>query len=150
MSVEYITTDLSAPNVDVHTDITKMKFPRDRFDLIICSHVLEHIPRDRAAIAEMYRVLATEGLAIIMVPWRGGQPTDEDESVQDPVERQRRFGQFDHVRIYGFDFVDRVRSAGFKVRTIMSDKIGAPPEYGIFDMPVFICTKPVINNRVPD
>ncbi len=89
----------------------------ERFDLILCSHVLEHIPDDRGALRQLRRVLRPGGAAVIQVPLRTG-PTDEDASVVDPAARHRRFGQFDHVRFYGSDFTDRVRAAGFGVEAV--------------------------------
>ena len=86
------------------------------FDTIICSHVLEHVPADAKAMSELFRVLRPGGVAIIQVPYADDcAETDEDPSVTDPLERERRFGQFDHVRIYGRDFADRLRRAGFVV-----------------------------------
>ncbi len=88
----------------------------DSFDLILCSHVLEHVPDDRTAMKELFRVLAPGGMAILMVPIALERATtDEDPSVIDPHERIKRFGQFDHVRLYGRDYVDRLRAAGFEV-----------------------------------
>jgi SAM-dependent methyltransferase len=109
---EYVTTDLSEHS-DVTADIVDLPFPAQRWDTILCSHVLEHVPDDRTAMRELRRVLASDGRAIILVPRNLGVPTDEDPDVHDPLERVRRFGQDDHVRMYGDDLEDRLRSAGF-------------------------------------
>jgi SAM-dependent methyltransferase len=109
---EYLTTDLSEHS-DVTADIVDLPFPAQRWDTILCSHVLEHVPDDRTAMRELRRVLAADGRAIILVPRVVGVPTDEDPDIQDPRERERRFGQPDHVRMYGDDLEDRLRSAGF-------------------------------------
>jgi SAM-dependent methyltransferase len=109
---EYVTTDLSAHS-DVTADIVDLPFPAARWDTILCSHVLEHVTDDAGAMRELRRVLAPGGQAIIVVPRNDGVPTDEDPSVTDPGERERCFGQFDHVRVYGDDLEDRLRSAGF-------------------------------------
>jgi SAM-dependent methyltransferase len=109
---EYVTTDLSAHS-DVTADIVDLPFPAARWDTILCSHVLEHVTDDLSAMRELRRVLAPGGHAIIVVPRNVGVPTDEDPNVTDPRERERRFGQYDHVRVYGDDLEDRLRSAGF-------------------------------------
>jgi SAM-dependent methyltransferase len=111
-AAEYVTTDLSA-ETDVTADITELPFPDDRWDAIVCSHVLEHVPDDAAAMRELRRVLAPDGHAIVIVPRVAGTATDEDPTVTDPLERLHRFGQQDHVRTYGDDLEDRLRSAGF-------------------------------------
>jgi ubiquinone/menaquinone biosynthesis C-methylase UbiE len=96
----------------VHGDITSLPFAQNMFDLLICYHVLEHIPDDRAAMRELKRVLVSTGLLLVQVPIQG-EITDEDPLVVDPNERLRRFGQTDHVRQYGTDFGDRLTKTGF-------------------------------------
>ena len=109
---EYVTSDISAV-ADVQADITDLPFPDARWDVVVCSHVLEHVVDDASARRELRRVLSPQGRAIVIVPRRQGVPTDEDASVTDPDERRRRFGQNDHVRIYGDDLEERLSSAGF-------------------------------------
>jgi SAM-dependent methyltransferase len=97
-------------------DVTSIGYPDDSFDLIICSHVLEHVPDDGLAMRELCRVLKPGGAAVLQVPISASLPrTIEDPSVIDPRERERRFGQNDHVRIYGADYTDRLRGNGFQV-----------------------------------
>jgi len=97
-------------------DITAIDYDDESFDLIICSHVLEHIPDDRLAMRELFRVLKPGGKAILQVPISASlQRTVEDPHLTDPKERERRFGQHDHVRIYGADYPARLREAGFVV-----------------------------------
>jgi SAM-dependent methyltransferase len=110
----YVTADLEAPHVMERMDITDIHHPDESFDGIICSHVLEHVQDDKAAIQEFYRVLAIGGWAILLVPI-SAERTFEDPSVVDPKERRRLFGQDNHVRRYGPDYVDRLREAGFQV-----------------------------------
>jgi SAM-dependent methyltransferase len=117
--LDYVTADLDARGVMVHMDITRIPYPEGSFDSVLCSHVIEHVPDDRRALAELYRVLRPGGWAIVMVPLRDG-PTVEDPTIADPAERLRRFGQADHVRVCGHDYVDRVVAAGFDVRTLTS------------------------------
>jgi SAM-dependent methyltransferase len=97
-------------------DITRMPLPDSSFDIILCSHVLEHVEDDRRAMAEMYRVLRPGGSAIIQVPLQG-DTTLEDPSATTADERKRLFGQHDHVRIYGLDITKRLEDAGFGVET---------------------------------
>jgi hypothetical protein len=116
----YVTADLAIAQRPATTamDITRTGFKSESFDRVLCCHVLEHIPDDAAAFGELYRVLRPGGAALLQVPLTNG-PTDEDPSVTDPAERARRFGQDDHVRIYGHDdFVQRARAAGFRVETV--------------------------------
>lgn len=112
--LERVTADLYVP-ADLRLDITDMDLPDSSFDLIFCSHVLEHVPDDRAAMRELRRVLADGGRALVMVPYRPGVTTYEDPSKTSPLDRMVAFGQQDHVRIYGSDLSDRLREAGFDV-----------------------------------
>ena len=111
----YLTADLEDPHADVRMDITQIEYPDATFDVIYCSHVLEHVSDDRAALRELHRVLKPDGWALIMVPITA-ERTFEDPSVTDPKERERRFGQDNHVRRYGRDFVGRLQETGFNVR----------------------------------
>lgn len=113
----YVTGDLEDPSADVRLDVTRIDFPDGTFDVVYCSHVLEHVPEDRRAMRELHRVLRAGGTAIIMVPVTV-ERTVEDPSVTDPRERLRRFGQDDHVRRYGPDVVDRLAEAGFAVQVV--------------------------------
>lgn len=96
--------------VDVRASLTAIPLSDASVDLVVCSHVLEHVPDDRAALRELARVMAPRGIGVVLVPWRAG-PTDEDPDA-DADERVRRFGQADHVRYYGDDFTDRLATAG--------------------------------------
>jgi SAM-dependent methyltransferase len=140
------TTDLSAPGVDFHSDITHLPSADHSYDLILCSHVLEHVPEDSKAISEIYRVLRPGGRAMIQVPWNSASDsTDEDPSVTDVKERERRFGQFDHVRLYGRDLVDRLGRPGFNVE-VLNLMSGLDPsearKLGLWDDEIFVCKKP--------
>jgi SAM-dependent methyltransferase len=112
--IERVTADLYAP-ADLRLDITDMDLPDGSFDLILCSHVLEHVPDDRAAMSELRRVLAAGGLCLVLTPYRADRPTYEDPSIIAPLDRMTAFGQQDHVRIYGTDLADRLLDAGFRV-----------------------------------
>lgn len=100
-------------------DITALALPDASVDAILCSHVLEHVPEDRRAMEELFRVLRPGGWAVVHVPqdYERAQ-TDEDPTVTDPQERERRFGRHDHVRLYGRDFADKLSAVGFEVEQI--------------------------------
>ena len=97
--------------------LTDIPLRDDSVDLMVCYHVLEHIPDDRAAMREMARVLSPGGLALVQVPFRPGTVTDEDPDAPEE-ERVRRFGQADHVRYYGDDFEDRLVEAGLAFQRV--------------------------------
>jgi SAM-dependent methyltransferase len=111
----YVRIDLRSPLADVHADLCALPFRAAEFDAVVCNHVLEHIPDDRAAMQELRRILRPDGIAILMVPFQPDRPTHEDRTVVDPEQRTALFGQFDHVRLYGGDYLDRLRDAGFDV-----------------------------------
>jgi SAM-dependent methyltransferase len=113
--VRYVGGDLTAEFGPERIDVTQLHFGDASFDAIMCNHVLEHVPDDRRAMRELARVLKPGGWALLQVPDVAADRTDEDPSVTEPVERDRRFGQHDHVRRYGWDYVDRLREAGFSV-----------------------------------
>ncbi|GGX21721.1 SAM-dependent methyltransferase [Aquimarina muelleri] len=114
--IEYTTTDLNSPLADVKADICNLPFTDNEYDIIFCNHVLEHIPNDIKAMQELYRVLKPGGMAILQIPQDlNRETTFEDDSITDPQERARIFGQYDHVRIYGRDYFEKLRSIGFKV-----------------------------------
>ena len=108
----YITADLSNPRDKVKMDITDIKYANESFDVIYCSHVLEHVQKDQKAMRELYRVLKPNGWAVLNVPITADK-TIEDDAVVDPEERLKKFGQKDHVRRYGPDYLDRLQKAGF-------------------------------------
>lgn len=116
---EYVTADLYSPIADVKADITALPFEDDSFDVIFCNHVLEHIPDDTKAMQELYRVLKKGGMGILQIPQDlSRETTFEDNSITDPKERAKIFGQYDHVRVYGKDYFDKLRSIGFTVEEV--------------------------------
>lgn len=115
----YTTLDLNSPLADIKADITNLPFDNNFFDLIICNHVLEHIQDDIMAIKEIYRVLKRNGVAIMQIPIDLKRlKTFEDSEIKSNKKREELFGQYDHVRIYGKDFFDRLGSVGFKTKRI--------------------------------
>lgn len=122
----YVGVDLVGGRpVDVLGDVCRLPFPSGAFDLIVCYHVLEHVPDDASAMRELARVLRPGGFALVQVPYRSDNRTDEDPCA--PVgERLRRFGQEDHVRAYGYDFEERLLHNGlqpwrFQPRDLVSE-----------------------------
>lgn len=115
-NLDYTTTDLNSPLADVKADICNLPFEDKSFDFILCNHVLEHIPDDKKAMQELYRILKPGGTAILQIPQELDRAeTFQDDSITDPKERAKIFGQYDHVRVYGRDYFDKLRAVGFKV-----------------------------------
>ncbi len=151
----YVGMDYLEPDrhIDLLGDMTRMPFVDSSFDVVLCYHVLEHIPDDKAAMREMARVLTPSGIAIVQVPRRAGVATDEDPAAP-PEERIRRFGQVDHVRYYGNDFEARLRESGLDVTVIhprdilppdMLEAIAANPTE-----PVWVCRPTGIPSRTAE
>ncbi|WP_071591937.1 class I SAM-dependent methyltransferase [Baaleninema simplex] len=116
-NLDYLTADLDSSLAMVKMDITDIQYDDNSFDVVLCNHVLEHIPNDRQAMRELCRVLKPGGWAILQVPLDlDRDETFEDPSVESPEERERLFGQKDHVRWYGKDYADRLQEAGFTVK----------------------------------
>jgi predicted SAM-dependent methyltransferase len=115
-NLDYTTTDLLSPLADVKADICNLPFSDNAYDVILCNHVLEHIPDDTKAMQELYRVLKPGGMGIFQIPQDLDRAaTFSDDSITDQKERSKIFGQYDHVRIYGRDYFDKLRSIGFNV-----------------------------------
>lgn len=114
-NITYLSCDLDMPTAMDKQNITQLTYSNNSFDVILCNHVLEHIPDDAKAMQELYRVLKPGGWAILQTPMLNKSSTLEDLSITNPKERERVFGQNDHVRIYGADKQLRLESAGFKV-----------------------------------
>ena len=115
--IEYISGDLNpSTDYDIRLDITDIKFKDNFFDVIICNHVLEHVKDDQRVMSELFRVLKPKGFAILQVPIsKKAKENFEDFTITSPEERERYFGQKDHVRIYGQDYKERLKNVGFKV-----------------------------------
>jgi SAM-dependent methyltransferase len=146
-NIEYTTTDLLSPLADVKADICNLPFPDNAYDLILCNHVLEHIPDDTKAMSELYRVMKPGGMGIFQIPQDLKRATTfTDDSITDPKERAKIFGQYDHVRIYGRDYFDKLRSIGFEViEEDYTQKLGAEwvEKYGLAPGEIIpICYKP--------
>lgn len=117
--LDITTADLYSPIVDVKADICDLPFEDNSFDIIFCNHVLEHIEDDKKAMQELYRVLKKGGFGIFQIPQDYARETTyEDFSITSPEERAKHFGQYDHVRVYGSDYFDRLRAVGFTVEEV--------------------------------
>ena len=117
--LRYVTADLDQPDVDLRLDITAIDLPDATFDAVICSHVLEHVDDDLAAMRELRRITAPDGWCLVMVPLDlGREQTYEDPAITDPAARERAFLQDDHVRLYAPDVGERLSTAGFGVERI--------------------------------
>jgi len=127
----YITADLESPLAKVKMDIHQMPFNANQFDVVLCNHVLEHVADDIQSMREIYRVLKPGGWALMQVPFFSPVPdkTFEDNSITDPKERERLFGQDDHVRKFGKDYTERINHSGLKAEantfasTLSADEI---------------------------
>ncbi|WP_396590451.1 class I SAM-dependent methyltransferase [Allomuricauda sp. R78024] len=118
-NIDYTTTDLNSPLAEVKADICNLPFKDDSFDIILCNHVLEHIPDDTTAMQELFRILKPGGWGVFQIPQDLKRAeTFEDDSITNRKERAKIFGQYDHVRIYGKDYFDKLRSIGFKVEEV--------------------------------
>jgi SAM-dependent methyltransferase len=163
----YVSGDFQAGRAMVQLDLTRIPFGDGEFDLIFVSHVLEHIPDDARAIAEMYRCLVPGGIAFVEVPVQC-RATYEDPTLTEPQAREREFGQFDHVRLCGLDYPDRLRRAGFQVEELESsrqfgereqramrllthlptqERSQLPPRFEKVHEVRWICTKPAVIER---
>jgi SAM-dependent methyltransferase len=115
-NLKYVTADIEPGQAMRQIDITDIPFESGTFDVILCIHVLEHVPNDRQGMAELYRILKPGGWAILQSPVDSQRDrTFEDPTIKSPQERERLFGQNDHVRVYGRDYKARLESAGFAV-----------------------------------
>ena len=143
----YLTADLYDPTAMEKMDITDIRYGDNQFDIIICSHVLEHVAEDRQAMQELLRVLKPSGWAILLVPISESAETYEDFSIVEPEKRLQAFGQEDHVRIYGRDFINRVQESGFSVQRFSPEDFNGAKEIERMALnaaagDVFYCTKP--------
>ncbi len=132
-NLDYTTTDLNSPLADVKADICKLPFEDQSYDVILCNHVLEHIPDDTKAMQELFRVLKKGGWGIFQIPQDlKRKKTFEDDAITDKKERARIFGQYDHVRVYGRDFFNKLRAIGFEVEEVDYTALLSPADVDKF------------------
>jgi SAM-dependent methyltransferase len=143
--IEYLSVDINESSAMQKEDITSLSFGDSTFDMVFCSHVLEHIEDDRKAMAELLRVLKKGGFAVIDVPIDfDREQTHEDPSITSEEERTREFWQHDHVRLYGRDFPEKLRRVGFEVKAdefIHSLGESEIETFGLQNTPIYLCTK---------
>lgn len=144
-NLDYIGADLNeCPNISIRMDLASTSIRSEIFDAIICIHILEHIEDDRVAMKELYRVLKPGGWAVVSVPVRWDQKTYENPNVISPEERELAFGETTHVRLYGYDVIDRLEECGFRVHVDLGRNINQQTreKYGLRDdEDIFYCTK---------
>ena len=147
--LKYVTADIERGKAMLQIDITDIPFEAETFDVILCLHVLEHVPNDRRALDELYRVLKQDGWAILQSPVdKLRDRTFEDPAITSSQDRERLFGQGDHVRVYGRDYTERLERAGFTV--IIEDyaqRLGrAQVERCALgkDLDIYFCSKPTL------
>ncbi len=142
----YVSADLEGHEAMQHMDMTDVPFKDGAFDLIVCVHVLEHVPDDRRAMREMVRVLKPGGVAMLLVPIVLEQPTLEDPAVVTPAQRKTAYWQEDHMRLYGGDFAERLEEEGFSVtvdRWVRSLDTATLERHGLFPMEdIYVAAKP--------
>jgi len=144
-NLEYITGDIESPLAKVKMDIHKIPFEDNSFDVVFCNHVMEHVEDDILACKEINRVLRPDGWGIIQSPVYSQATTLEDKAVTDPSERERVFGQRDHLRKYGQDYAQRLSTSGLKVvenKFVKTLDPGTIRKHGLAqDEVIFFCTK---------
>ena len=117
--LEIVRADFVSPWADVHFDVHDIPYKDNHFDIIMGNHLMEHVADDRKVMTEYFRVMKPGGWGIFQVPMdRGNENTLEDPNVTNPAARERLYWQRDHVRLYGLDYVNRYRDAGFEVEEI--------------------------------
>ena len=146
----YITADLESPLADMHFDVQQIPMGDGEVDTIICNHILEHVEDDSKALRELYRILRPNGWAVILSPVDlEREHTFEDDTITDPKERTRIFGQYDHRRIYGRDYVERLAAVGFEVYDIPYKEEFSQKEQELYALPdehLYVVRKP-LNDR---
>lgn len=118
-NIQYDTIDINSPLAKIKADICDLPIKENTYDFILCNHVLEHVLDDNKAMSELYRVLKKGGIGIFQVPIdMKREKTFQDDSITDKLERNKIFGQYDHVRIYGKDYFNKLEDTGFKVQQV--------------------------------
>ena len=144
-NLDYVTADIESPLAKVKMDVHDIPFPDNSFDVVFCNHVLEHVTDDLKACSEFNRVLKPTSWGILQSPVYNLERTLEDNSITDPAERERIFGQRDHVRKYGKDYASRLRNSGIKIEENLFVKELDPTLVSKFALPkdetIFVCRK---------
>ncbi|GCD77489.1 SAM-dependent methyltransferase [Thermaurantimonas aggregans] len=132
-NLDYTTADLESPLADLHFDLHDIPLPDNTYDVVFCNHVLEHVNDDIRCMQEIRRIMKPGGWAIMQVPLDiNRSETFSDPTITDRAERERIFGQYDHVRVYGTDYPRRLEQAGFKVEVFDVKKLLTPEQIDRF------------------
>lgn len=116
-NLKYLTGDLESPIADMHFDLHSIPLEENRFDVVFCNHVLEHVDDALQCMKELYRVMKPGGWGIMQVPQDiTRQETYEDASITSPEDREKHYWQKDHVRLFGLDYPEWLKKAGFTVK----------------------------------
>ena len=145
-NIQYDSIDINSPLAKIKADICDLPIKDNTYDFILCNHVLEHVLDDNKAMSELYRVLKKGGTGIFQVPIdMNRKKTFQDDSITDKLERNKIFGQYDHVRVYGKDYFNKLKNTGFKVKQIDYSKEFSDEEilkYSIIKGEIIpVCTK---------
>jgi hypothetical protein len=144
-NLDYITADIESPLAKVKMDAHDIPFEEASFDMVFCNHVLEHVDDDHQVLSEIYRVLNPGGWGILQIPlfFPLAEKTIEDPSIKDPKIREQLFGQDDHVRKYGLDYVDRLKAVGFTVYDNFTSKLSKEElhKFGIMESEILFTVK---------
>ena len=144
----YITADIESPLAKVKLDVLKMPFDENEYDVVFCNHVMEHVSNDFKAMAEIMRVLKPGGWGIVQIPLYHplADTTFEDSTIISATAKEKAFGQRDHVRLYGKDYINRLESVGLVAEEVWLTKELAPEvvkNQGFpLDEPIFYIRKP--------
>jgi len=148
-NLDYTTADLNSPIADIHMDLHEIPLVDNSYDVIFCNHVMEHVKDDHQCMTELFRILKPGGFAIIQIPQDLNREItlEDDPSIKDPKERERIYWQKDHLRLYGKDFAQRLRKAGFTVdenRFVDSLSPELVEKYRLpAGEPIYYCTKKI-------
>lgn len=147
-NLEYITADIESPIADLHFDLHHAPLPDNTFDVIFANHVLEHVEDDIQCMKELFRMMKPGGWGIFQVPQdTTREKTYEDKSITSPEEREKHFWQKDHVRLYGLDYPERLKRAGFVVEEYDYTKTFTEEEIDYYRLPkgerIYLCKKPL-------
>lgn len=147
-NLEYTTADLESPIADLHFDLHNIPLEDNYYDFFICNHVLEHVEDVEKVLSEIIRVLKPGGKAILQVPLDYTLSTTyEDPSIKSPAEREKHFGQKDHLRVFGLDYPEKLRKAGFDVEEIdYREKLGQvlSQKYRLAEEILYVSSKPAV------
>lgn len=154
LGFEYTSLDLHSARARVLGDLCATPFRDGAFDLVVCFHVLEHIPDDLTAMSEIGRILSDRGTAVVVVPWEPGRTQTFEVPDADPADYQRLYGQSDHVRTYGRDVSNRLTAAGLEVDEKPWSELFTSAQFRRYaldgdDDRFWVCSRRVSDSRTP-